>query len=501
MSTLRRPVVAAALSISCLLGPLAAQELEPPPFAETIDVREVEVLFDDSVLPRFGSIGRKGLEDYSAFEAGAGFPLVEIGSTTAADWVHLLYFDSALAGPASRAAAAQALAKRAPVLVAGGRVEVVVADPRPRLLTATGDAVTLALQLSEIAAAALAEAESRAFSKASIAERSFQLDRLSVEIAGRSGGGPRALWLAVEGWPLSPEEHERFARARAAAEAETAHRANAASAASEPLLRALAETARVLAGYGWVTFPLALRPEVEEPSTRAAERRVRVESGGAGDERTSFPVFTVSGSPGRADASTDAQLSTLTDLSLAPLALLSRASSGTLVGQEARLRSALDDVVRRRRATYRGPLPPPGALAPVEIRWTGGDGRALPSPGFLRSSTPAEVSSARLRTLLAGDAAPTAAITLREGESAGGARSVCFGPGDEKRVRISYATTSPEGAIAVSASEPLTLKAENGELCAPFSAPADAAGARVAWLAEDLDSEAWTGGIVDRSQS
>ena len=61
--------------------PLAAQrpaqapaqpptESAPPPFVETIEVREVELRVDLSSLPTFESIGRKGQQDFLVVEAG-----------------------------------------------------------------------------------------------------------------------------------------------------------------------------------------------------------------------------------------------------------------------------------------------------------------------------------------------------------------------------------------------------------------------------------------------
>ena len=87
-------------------GTLAAQGTDtPPPFAETIEVREVEVLFDTTPLPRFESIGKKGAGDFAAFENGETYGLLSLESTSPADWVHVLYFDPTLAGPEARAEA------------------------------------------------------------------------------------------------------------------------------------------------------------------------------------------------------------------------------------------------------------------------------------------------------------------------------------------------------------------------------------------------------------
>jgi hypothetical protein len=471
--------------------PAVAQET-PPPFTEVIDVREVEILFDPGVLPTFESLGKKEIGDFAAFEGGTTHSLVALTPVAAEDWTHLIYFDPALAGAESRIGAANALARRAGALARGGLVEIVVADPKPRLLASTRDAEALRRALSEVAAAAsprgrggrqtsTAATESAA---AGPAERVLQLERLTVEIGTRAGGGARALWLPVDGWALSPEELERFDRALHG------------EVASEPRARALVGAARSLAGYGWITFPLALRDAGEKVSPSDAERGMRVESGGTGDERTTVPIFSTGGSRARQDAASDAQLETLTDMTLVPLAELARTTSGTLVGHESRLISALANLLDRKRATYRAPRPEPGALVPVEIRWRGGDGRTLPATKLLRSGAPTEVSRARLRALLAGDAAATSDEIRLTGPAAGSSsREVCFGNGEKHPVRISFAREQGNGEIDYLIGERIEVAPANGRLCTTVGQSLASGDRRLAWIAEDLDTDAWTGGV------
>lgn len=477
--------------LTCLAFPLAAQSPAPrnpaaqPPFVETIEVREVEVLVDISALPTFESIGRKAREDFIVIEEGVAHPLTELGTSEASPWIFVLYFDSILAGPEARQRAAIELAGLSERLTAGGLTEIVIADPLPHTLLSTASADALRRQLDELALAAGKEVERTEPSLArATAARLAQLDRLTVEIAARGGGGARGLLLPVGAWPLDPEGLARLTKSKPEVSAEV------------PEFRPLRETARVLAGYGWVTVPLALRAprELAEPS--AAERRTQVSMGGGGDQRTTVPIVSISGKEEPSDPATAARVDTLTDFSLMPFAELARASSGALVGETGRLKGVLGDLLDRRQFTYRSPFPRLGRLLALEVRWKGGDGRTLAAPRWLRSSTPPEVAAARLRRLLAGDAAPQTA-PASPASNAGDIRwnaeagRVCFpGDGDKRWIRLSTATEK-DGQIQVATGQPVQLERTADGLCTA----AALVGPRTASLVEDLENETWTGAV------
>ncbi len=485
-SILRRslPLLLAAVTLPLAAqSPTTQQPAGQPPFAETIEVREVEVRVDLSSLPTFESIGKKGAEDFLVIEDGVDHPVSELGAATD-DWIFVLYFDSVLAGPEARQRAAIELAGQAERLTAGGLAEIVVADPLPRTLLTTGSADALRRQLDQLALMAAREpAPAETSLGVATAARLAQLDRLTVEIAARGGGGARGLLLPVGSWPLDPEALSRLTK--------TAE--PAAGAVSErPEFQPLRETARALAGYGWVTVPLALRAPREASEPSAAERRTQVSMGGGGDQRTTVPIVSISGKGEPTDPATAARVDTLTDFSLIPYAELARASSGALVGEPGRLKSILGDLLDRRQITYRSPFPQPGRLLPLEVRWKGGDGRTLPAPRWLRSATPPEVAAARLRRMLAGDAAALTPQTSKSGEiqwSADPGR-VCFpGEGDKRWVRLSTATEK-DGQVQVVTGQPVQLERTAAGLCA--DAPAATAG-RTVRLAEDLENETWSG--------
>ena len=473
--------------LSLLAPPLAAQTPSAaPPFVETIEVREVAVRVDISALPTFESIGRKGLEDFIVVEDGVDHPLTELGPADASQWIFVLYFDSVLADPEARYRAAIELAGQTDRLTAGGLAEIVVADPAPHRLLSTGSADALRRQLDEIAVAAQKEtAPAETSLAAATAARLAQLDRLTVEIAARGGGGSRALLLPVGAWPLDPEALARLTKTASP------------GGGDRPEFRPLQETARVLAGYGWVTVPLALRAPRDVPEPSAAEKRTQVSMGGSGDRRTTVPIISISGKEGGNDPATAAQVETLTDFALMPFAELARASSGALIGESGRLKNTLGALVSRRQFTYRSPFPQPGRLLPLEVRWKGGDGRTLAAPHWLRSSTPPEVTAARLRRLLAGDAPPTPqAASLKWNPDTG---RICFpGDGDKRWVRLSTATERTD-QIQIATGQALQIERGTDGLCTETPAIAGASGTRTARLVEDLENETWTGSVTEKN--
>ena len=457
--------------------PSAAQNPQsPPPFVETIEVREVEVRVDISALPTFESMGRKGQEDFIVVEDGVAYPLTGLAESAKSDWIFVLYFDSTLAGPQARERAAIELAAQAERLTAGGLAEIVIADPLPRTLLSTASAEALRRQLDEIALAAGKEtARAEPSLAAATTARLAQLDRMTVELAARGGGGARGLLLPVGAWPIDPEGLARLTRTKADVSLEASE--------FEPIR----ETSRALAAYGWVTVPLAVRAPRDAAEPSAAERRTQVSMGGSGDRRTTVPIVTISGQQESTDPATAAQVETLTDFSLLPYQELARASSGALIGESGRLAGALGDLLRRRQVTYRSPFPQPGRLLALEVRWKGGDGRTLAAPRWLRSSTPPEAAAARLRRMLAGDAAPQTLQSAQAGGIQWNTESgrICFpGDGDKRWVRLSTATEK-DGQVQIAIGQPVQLERSAAGLC--MDAPAAGAG-RTVRIAEDLEN-------------
>ena len=198
---------------------------------------------------------------------------VDVSSVTTAEdleesWQVVIFFDAVLHHQTGLRSSARALADLVPQLVGLGEVEVVVADPSPRVVLApTRDEESLAAALSDIAffgkaedllpsirqeyldlleedppgegtdlAASLADEERRI-----VAERRDVLGRYLIEEAA-PGRGRAVIWVA-EGFDAAPE---RFYLSS--------------SIDSESVLSSsLSPWARTIAAYGWTALPFAVK--------------------------------------------------------------------------------------------------------------------------------------------------------------------------------------------------------------------------------------------------
>lgn len=204
----------------------------------------------------------------------------------------VLYFDLPLAGPRGVRWAARALGERAAELVGLGEVELVVADPEPRIALAAGrDAEQLANALARLdlhpgggeelvalrrevlkQAAELDPAAAAELARAAAAEEGRFVRRHQdalllhlVDAATRPGVGPRRSVLLVgSGWDLDP-----WAFYRQAGVGE-----GAAPPAASDLATAASDLAATLSAYGWTV--LALPPPEIERKPWHLRRRIEV---------------------------------------------------------------------------------------------------------------------------------------------------------------------------------------------------------------------------------
>lgn len=254
--------------VPLLLGAALSAAAQPgtpeAPYAAEERVTAVDVLVaKDGGWPRAGEL-----------EARVdGEPRHVVGVEAPAEggpWRIVLYFDLALSDEHQVAWAAEVLSARLPELLAGGEVELVVADPEPRTaVSAPADAEVLAEALGRLAllpraddalvehrlgvlrelealddpAAVPPEAwQALAAEEAALVRTS--LDTLLLALAERSGDGParRCVLLATGGFDLAPGWLP------------------AEPAPASPLGEAVTGLGRTLAAHGWLAVPLLAPP-------------------------------------------------------------------------------------------------------------------------------------------------------------------------------------------------------------------------------------------------
>jgi Ca-activated chloride channel homolog len=189
-------------------------------------------------------------------------------------WRIVVYVDRVLTGSRTLRTAAGSLAERAAVLAALGPVEVVVAEPVPRVvLSATQDVRAIDEALSKLWLAGDGRDDLRIVrqrfrdqkkdegppadrvSEALDEEERLvrrQQDALSEWLLAQEGTGPRALLLVTDGFDVNPEKFYRPDSTPAAGAG------TAASAGEGALEKTGLEAARTAAALGWTVFPLPM---------------------------------------------------------------------------------------------------------------------------------------------------------------------------------------------------------------------------------------------------
>lgn len=408
---MRRRLPACAVAAALAL-PLAAREEAaspapaPPTFAERITIRETEILVErppERRMPRASDL--KVLVDGRRRTVAR---IEEAGDD--APWHLVLYIDRGLASPGTLFSSLLALAVQAETLTRLGSVEILEAGSARPVVEPTRDARAIRWALGDLAGAARldrdrAEAEQRTGSdKAgskpiplSIATAGRKLDRLVARLAERRPSGPRALFLIADG--SAPELAPPFERA-----------------------------ARLLAGYAWVTFPILVRKEIERTEIFAGQSELEIfrrsSDVGAKNNMSIPPMFGTK--PGAPTAlAIEGVVELLFDPEVAGFRALAKETAGAVIGREAQLAPALDRLGRRMRvwideADPRGhegkdgreaydaidateEQEKAGRLQRLEVMKVKSD-QPLRASAYLRSSTPEELTAARLRLLLEGEA-------------------------------------------------------------------------------------------------
>lgn len=326
-------------------------------------------------------------------------------------WRLVIYIDRVLAGTRTLRAAAGALAAQTRELAALGTVEVVVAEPEPRVVQGpTRDLYLLDEVLSRLALTEESRDDLRALRRrfrqqpgedprdALAAENRLvrrQQERMIAWLAesGPSGSGslagaPRALLLISDGYDRQPENFYAIPRP-AVSELETVSH----------------DAGRALAGLGWTAVPLP----VDFPES-AWNPKVR---GVPGSDQ--FPMLLGVKVPEKGDAERRAeaerrQKAEAERLSLLlaprePLQLLADVTGGELVASPLDLAAALVRLRGRLRLSYEIPAAEPapaGKVRPLEVR-VAGERRVLRAPRWRAEAVPDEVAAVRARQVLDGE--------------------------------------------------------------------------------------------------
>ncbi|HKI03609.1 MAG TPA: VWA domain-containing protein [Thermoanaerobaculia bacterium] len=255
----------------------------PPPAAAPPAAVPVEIYVQ--ALDSKGESPRTPLQpgDFTVLEDSQPRPVVSV-TPLPQPWRIVIYVDRVLTGSRTLRAAAGSLAERASELAALGTVELVVAEPQPRVVLAPTQSVraidealsklwlsnegrddvrVLRQRFREEKGIEGVEPQDR-IAEAVEAETRIvrrQQDALAEWLVAQKGGGPRALFLVTDGFDADPA---KFYRKEAAAPEPPS---------SEGTLEKVAlETSRTAAALGWTAFPLPVG-DASLPDLRRVQRR------------------------------------------------------------------------------------------------------------------------------------------------------------------------------------------------------------------------------------
>jgi hypothetical protein len=433
----------------------------PESFAERVVVREIEVVVE---LPdTLRESRRKSLapQDFQVVEDGRFRQVVKAAPVAAGEagaWQLVIYCDRVLADADTVFSTANALAQRAEQLTSLGTVALVVADPAPRFVLAeTREPKMLEQALIDIAAQAGRDRDAARQAKPQAAAAALrQAQAQEQEQAGAQGPGQKQGPAAgrTGGQAQAPGQGSAAGRAtgqapprQASPRLETTRQEQAAAAAPDPeavrrqedrLISLLAgrassgpralvlvangfdtshsgdgadsataavaeEPARTLAAYGWITIAAAMRRQDVGVAHREITDLERIRQSNAGREApgSSVPPEILPQAAPKSRLQYDGVLGVFVEPTSASLHAMASATAGTVAGFPTQLTAALTGLAKRWHVYYLAPDPEDGRPRPVEVRLSP-EGTPLRAPVWRRSSTPEEVSAARLRQILAG---------------------------------------------------------------------------------------------------
>ncbi len=487
-------------------SPQSPQSPPPPPVASEARLA-VEVL-DPKGVPKTDL--KPG--DLSVSEGGESrrvLAVEPIGQDR--PWRVVVYVDRMLSSTRTMRGAGGALAAQARELVALGPVELVVAEPEPRVvLGATRDAAAVDEALSRLFLMGEGRDDLRALRQKfteeagspapdDLQERIGEAVTEEVRLAGRqqdfllewlaegAAEGPRVLFLVSDGFEPAPAEFYLGRVANDGARAELARALEA-----ETLQGTAEETARAAAELGWTVLPLPVGderlPELNRWRPTPSEQ---------------VPVQ-ITVTPGRRKKPDEPERPAPPVLLRAkePLAWLAQATGGEVVTSSPMIAPAVARLRSRLWLRYESPAPASGAQ--VEVR-AGNRELSVRAPRWAGSAAPEGVSAMRARRLLEGEELEgelKVAAVLHVEEPAEGTRTARLelrlaepsaAPGP---LRLTLAMPAGESRATIVHRElPAAERSEDGAWRIDLPLPADTE--RLALLVDDTGRHLWGGEVLD----
>ena len=398
----------AAVLLSAQTGPPDA----PPqavPLAAASSELSVQILDGKGEVPR-----AVRAEDLAVVEDGQPRAVGELAPISR-PWRIAIYVDRVLTGSRTLRAAAGSLAERAVELAALGTVEVIVAEPQPRLvLPPTRDVRAIDEALSKLWLTGEARDDLRVLrqrfrdgkgeegedpadrvgealeAEARLVRR--QQDALSEWLLAQEDGGPRALLLVSDGFDADPAKFYRAELPETSAP--TSSTAGAASPVPEGALEKVAlETARTAAALGWTALPLPIGDSTLPDLRRLRSRPTpqlpvggtitlgRKKPEGGGEAQPALPSLLAPNQP---------------------LVWLAEATGGELILNAQKLSEALAHLRSRFWLRYAAPRPLDGHPHAIEVRSQRPD-LTVRARRWDVAGVPEAIAVARARRLLDGE--------------------------------------------------------------------------------------------------
>jgi Ca-activated chloride channel family protein len=352
----------------------------------------VQILDPKGEIPRALKPG-----DFTIVDGGQLRPALSLAPLSR-PWRIVVYVDRVLTGSRTLRAAAGTLAEQAAALTALGTVEVVVAEPRPRVAAGpTRDVQAIDEALSKLWLESEGRDDVRVLrqrfrdekdSGADPAERAaqgvedearlvrHQQDAFAEWLLTQEGDAPRAVFLVSDGFDVNPAKFYRGSLAEG----------------DGTLERTALETARTAAALGWIVFPLPVGD-----STLPDLRKVRPRS------TPQVPIGGTITLGGKKPAAKDQPPPPPALLApQEPLSWMAEATGGEVLAQPSALAAALARLRSRFELRYEAPRAVNGQPLPVEVRTSRSDVRVR-SRRWDVAGTPEFVAAERALRLLEGE--------------------------------------------------------------------------------------------------